>query len=80
MRKNDRFIVHVFPMRVVTIFDFESRGRMEIVESAKSLVSSGYTRQGRFELSINSTASMPALLATVRKYYTCVARTFFSYL
>ena len=80
MRKNDRFIVHVFPMRVVTIFDFESRGRMEIVESAKSLVSSGYTRQGRFELSINSTASMPTLLATVRKYYTCVARAFFSYL
>ena len=30
----------------------------------------------------NSTASMPTLLATVRKYYTnpCVARTFFSYL
>jgi len=67
-------------MRVVAIVDFESRGRIEIVESAKRLVSSGYTRQGPFELSKISTASMPALLATVRKYYTCVARTFFSYL
>ena len=51
-----------------------------MVECAKSFVSSGYTRQGPFELSINSTACMPALLATVRKYYTCVATTFFSYL
>ena len=67
-------------MRVVAIFDFESRGRTEMVECAKSFVSSGYTRQGLFELSINSTACMPALLATVRKYYTCVATTFFSYL
>ena len=67
-------------MRVVAIFDFESRGRTEMVECAKSFVSSGYIRQGPFELSINSTACMPALLATVRKYYTCVATTFFSYL
>ena len=67
MRKNDR-LVHVFPMRVVAIFDFERRGRTEIVESTKSLLSSGYTRQGPFELSKNYTTSMPALLATVRKY------------
>ena len=79
MRKNDR-LVNVFPMRVVAIFDFESRGRTEIVERAKSLLSSGYTRQGPFELSKISTACLPALLATVRKYYTCVARTFFSFL
>ena len=41
MRKDDR-LAHEFPMWVVTIFDFKSRGRTEIVEGIP---------EGRFELS-----------------------------
>ena len=78
MRKDDR-LAHVFPMRVVTIFDFKSRGRTEnYSRKRKKFGEFRVYQKAPLSCSENSTASMPTLLATVRKYYTCVARTFFS--